>query len=271
MKLNANDSAGIRLYAASVVRQNSSRVLLAALLVVVVDFVVQLCLTLMGVTGSIDEPPLVTLLSNLVVLLVSAPLSYGLYELFQRMARRQPGSVKDMLLWFADGMKLKASVLGQLWLTLLTFCWLLLYVLPATFIGSMTGSVLLLSIIIFAAMLLGAAEVLLYTPGAYMLAEEPSRSVTECFSAARQGMKPYKWKFFGFYCLYILQLLAVVIPFALVIVFVPMSALMVSLVTLAGSSAAYLLIVPRMHMGCICYYHAVFGLEVAGPDAPFTM
>ncbi|HIU43092.1 MAG TPA: hypothetical protein IAB67_02210, partial [Candidatus Ventrousia excrementavium] len=193
------------------------------------------------------------------------------YELFQRMARRQPGSVKDMLLWFADGMKLKASVLGQLWLTLLTFCWLLLYVLPATFIGSMTGSVLLLSIIIFAAMLLGAAEVLLYTPGAYMLAEEPSRSVTECFSAARQGMKPYKWKFFGFYCLYILQLLAVVIPFALVIVFVPMSAMMVSLVTLAGSSAAYLLIVPRMHMGCICYYHAVFGLEVAGPDDPFTM
>ncbi len=259
MKLNANDSAGIRRYAASVVRQNSSRVLLAALLVVVVDFVVQLCLTLMGVTGSIDEPPLVTLLANLV------------YELFQRMARRQPGSVKDMLLWFADGMKLKASVLGQLWLTLLTFCWLLLYVLPATFIGSMTGSVLLLSIIIFAAMLLGAAEVLLYTPGAYMLAEEPSRSVTECFSAARQGMKPYKWKFFGFYCLYILQLLAVVIPFALVIVFVPMSAMMVSLVTLAGSSAAYLLIVPRMHMGCICYYHAVFGLEVAGPDDPFTM
>ena len=271
MKLNANDSAGIRRYAASVVRQNSSRVLLAALLVVVVDFVVQLCLALMGVTGSIDEPPLVTLLSNLVVLLVSAPLSYGLYELFQRMACGQPGSVKDLLLWFADSMKLKASVLGQLWFTLLTFCWLLLYALPATFIGSMSGSVFFLFLIIFAAMLLGAAEVLLYTPGAYMLAEEPSRFITECFSDARQGMKPYKWQFLGFNCLYVLQLLAIVIPFALIIVFVPMSATAVSLVTLAGSSAAYLLVVPRMHMGCICYYRAVFGLDVAGPDDPFTM
>ena len=84
-------------------------------------------------------------------------------------------------------------------------------------------------------------------------------------------MKPYKWQFLGFNCLYVLQLLAIVIPFALIIVFVPMSATAVSLVTLAGSSAAYLLVVPRMHMGCICYYRAVFGLDVAGPDDPFTM
>lgn len=278
MKLNVFDSAGIRRYAASVVRRNRTKALLAVLLATGIDLAVQIVLGLMGVTDSADQSPVVSLLANLVILLVSAPLTYGLYELFLRMVHGQNGSVSDIFQWYADGTKLKASVWGQLWFTLLGFCWLMLYVFPAAMVGgfffSYTGGFLLMYLIILVAMIFGVAEFIMYIPGAFMLAEDPERSVTECFSAARQAMKPYRWQFFGFYMLYILQVIAIIIPFIVVMVLVPMSALLSSLLSLIAAAVACLVVMPRLHMGCICYYHAVFDLEVAHPDEPcepFTM
>lgn len=278
MKLNPQDNAGIRRYVSSVIRRYRSQVMLAALIVVGVDLLLQVCLTLIGVTGTPGEPPAVTLLSNVVTLLVSAPLQYGMYELLIRLTHGQDASVSDIFPWFADGRRLKASLLGSLWFVLLALCWLMLCMLPAlalftlVFRGTLTyGSLLLFYLVILAAALVALAQILPYMPGAFMLAEDPSLPVVQSFSSACQSMKPYKRQFFLFYMVYVLQLIAAAVLITLFLSYAPLSAGLRSLLSLVLTSLASLWILPRMYMGGICYYHAVFGLEVAAVDDSFTI
>ncbi len=281
MKLNPQDNAGIRRYASSVIRKNRPQVMLAALIVIGVNLLLQLCLTLIGVTGTPGEPPAVTLLSNVVTLLVSAPLQYGMYELFIRLVRGEGGSAGDIFLWFSEGRRLKASLLGSLWFTLLAFCWLMLCMLPAlivlTLLPSGTtlmtyyGGLLLIYLVVLAAALVGLAQILPYMPGAFILAEDPSLPVVQSFSSACQNMKPFKRPFFRFYMVYVLQLVAVLVAITLFLAYAPLDAGLLSLLSLFLTSLASLWILPRMYMGGVCYYHAVFGLEVAAEDDSFTM
>lgn len=279
MKLNPQDNAGIRRFASSVIRQNRAQVMLAALLVIGVNLLLQVCLTLIGVTGTPGEPPAVTLLSNVVTLLVSAPLQYGMYELFIRLVRGEGGSVGDIFPWFSEGRRLKASLLGSLWFTVLAFCWLMLCMLPAfvllvLLLGSSPltySSLLLIYLVVLATLLVGLAQILPYMPGAFMLAEDPSLPIVQSFSSACQNMKPFKRQFFRFYIVYVLQLIAIVIPIVLLLSYAPLDAGALALLELLLTSLASLWILPRMYMGSICYYHAVFGLEVAGADDSFTI
>lgn len=278
MMLNPANGAEIRRFAARVLRRNRVQATLTVLLITGIGLLLQACLTLIGVTGAPDEPPMVTLLSNVVTLLVSAPLQYGMYELFTCMVRGQRGSIRDIFLWFAEGGKLKTSLLGSLWFGLLAFVQLLIFLLPAGILCGLIfgayasdGAIVLLFLVLLGAALLASAQILLYMPGSFMLAEEPARPVTQCFTAARQGMKPYKWKFFRFYLVYAVQLLAVLLPAFLLLSFLPLDAAQLYLLFSLLASLASLWIMPRMYIGSICYYRAVFALDAAEEDEPFAM
>ncbi len=281
MKLPPDSPAEVRRHAGALVRRNRRQVYGAMLVIVAVNTAVQTILTLFGVTGSADEPAAVTLLSNVVTLLVSAPLQYGLYELLMRITGGQAPSVRGIFAWFSEWPRLKAALLGAVWFGLIAFCWLFIYILPASFVlGLLLGNSLLsygglvfLYFALFAVMLLAIAHVLPYMPGAFMLAEEPARSVTECFSAAKQGMRPYKWKLFGLVMVYALQMLAIILPFTFAAVYLAESnALLSSLLLTLATAIAMLGVMPRMYMGCLCYYQAVFGVELPeDPADPFAM
>ena len=281
MKLSPDNPSAVRQYAGTLVRQNRGRVYGAMLVIVAVNTALQVLLALCGVTGSPDEPAAVTLLSNIVTLLVSAPLQYGFYELLIRITGRRPGSIRDIFAWFSEWFRLKTSLLGTIWFGLIAFCWLLVYILPASFIlGLLMGglsisysSIILIYFAIIAVMLVALAHIMLYMPGAFMLAEEPARSVLECFSAAKQGMRPYKWKFFGLIMVYVLQIFAIALPFAFALVYLAAeNALLYTLLLTLGSEVIMLAVMPRMYMGSICYYQAVLGIELPEePADPFAM
>ena len=281
MMLSPDNPAAVRQHAGVLVRQNRGRVYGAMLVIVAVNTALQTLLALLGVTGSADEPAAVTLLSNIVTLLVSAPLQYGFYALLTDISGGRAGSVRDIFSWFSEWFRLKTALLGTMWFGLIAFCWLFIYILPASFVLGLLLNGLPVSyasfIILYAALLavtlVALAHVVLYMPGAFMLAEEPARSVTECFSAAKQGMRPYKWKFFGLIMVYALQMFAIVLPFAFASVYLAeTSALLSSLLLTLATALAMLGVMPRMYMGCICYYQAVFGIEPPeDPVDPFAM
>lgn len=265
MNLNPLNGAEIRRQAASIVRENRGKMTLAIALAVGINLLLQACLMLMGVTGGEDEPALVTLLSNFVTLLVSAPLQYGVFEMFIRISRGQPGRIRDIGAWFSDGEHLRTSLLGSLWFNLLTTLWLLLYTVPF----AMVYGLLLLRMpqlifaqtwLVLALVLLLMTEVILYLPGMFMLAEQPSRPIISTFSESRRGMKPFRWKFFGVYIVYALQVVACVVPLTLAVVYLGGEALRDAYFTvlLVTASLAMLWVAPRLYTGGILYWRAVF-------------
>lgn len=154
--------------------------------------------TVLTMSRGLTSEGAVSFLVSLIVLLVNAPLSYGLISLLVKLTGDKSARWSDMFLWLGELRRIKASVCGQIWYGLISGLWVSLYSIPGFILMSFgIGSrfiVLTLAgaAVSFAGMLLAFVKVLSHMPGMYILADNPKTSVLMAFSSAGLIMKPHK-------------------------------------------------------------------------------
>lgn len=276
---------------AELYRRNRGKVTAAMLIVFGVTALLNLAFYAMGVLDIPDltatsasvstQPPAVSFLSGLASLLVSAPLTLGMFALLSRMARGEEVRLSSMFDWVSDLRLLLRAVVAEMWLSLLYAGWAMLCMLPgvaaAYILSGFSASFALYAG--YALLLLGLVyalgRVLSLMPALFHLSERRDCGVFAAFDRARTVLSKLRWRYMRFVLRYLLVLIGGVLASALLL-----SALMLSVPALTGELLFFIeyllvlvvlaLLLPRMALGMIVYWQdaedAFYGKNPPNPE-----
>lgn len=222
--------------------------------------------------------PAVSLLTTLATLLVSAPLTLGLMQLYGRMARGEPARLSSIFDWLSDVRLLLRSVRGELWYSLLYLGWMIVYMMPGVLVTFVFAGISpQLSFWLGYAVMLGGAvfataKILSLTPALFLLADGTETSVISAFDTVRRVMSPLRWRYFRFLLRYALVLLAIIVLSGFFLSYLmllmpslgPETLFLIEYVLLV---AAMGFLMPRLLLGMVVYWQDAFGAQ-AGENPP---
>ena len=274
---------------AELYRRNRGKATAALLIVFGVTALLNLALYAMGVLDFPDltatsasvspQSPAVSFLSGLASLLVSAPLTLGMFALFGRMARGGEVRLSSMFDWVSDVRLLFRAVGAELWLSLLYAGWAMLCMLPgvaaAYFLSGYSASLALFAG--YALLLLGLVyafgRVLSLVPALFYLSEQRTCGVFAAFDRARAVLLKLRWRYLRFLLRYVFVLLGGVLVSALLL-----SALMLYVPALTGEMLFFIeyllvlgvvvLLLPRLVLGMVVYWQDAED-AFSGKNPPF--
>ena len=260
---------------AELYRRNRGKATAAMLIVLGVTALLNLAFYAMGVleipdltaaSTSVDpQSPAVSFLSGLASLLVTAPLTLGMFTVFSRTARGEEVRLSSMFDWVSDLRLLFRAVGAEMWLSLLYAGWLMLGMLPgiaaAYLLSGYSPSFALFAS--YALLLIGfvyaLARVLSLMPALFHLSEQRNCGIFAAFDRARIVLRKLRWRYMRFLLRYVLVLLGGVLASALLL-----SVLILTVPALTGELLFFLeylfvlgiivLLMPRLVLGMVVYW-----------------
>jgi len=260
---------------AELYRRNRGKATAAIFIVIAVTALLNVAFYAMGALDIPDltaasasastQSPAVSFLSGLASLLVSAPLTLGMFALFSHMARGEEVRLSSMFDWISDLRLLFRAVGAEMWLSLLYAGWAMLCMLPgvaaAYLLSGFSASLALYTgyALLFLGLVYALGRVLSLMPALFYLSEQRTCGVFAAFDRARTVLSKLRWQYVRFLLRYLLALIGGVLASALLL-----SVLMLSVPALTGELLFFIeylfvltvivLLLPRLVLGMIVYW-----------------
>ena len=197
----------VKAFAGEAYRNNKKTLWLAAFAQLGIIFITEIALDFLNnmAVGRPNES-LIQILTLLISVLVTAPLTFGMYELLIRLLRKEEVKARDVFSWFESGKGLGTSIIAMVWYLCLSFFWFVVYLVPgllvAIWLNNDIGTFAIIVLMVFY-----IAKIITYIPGFFLIAEAKN-PVYQSFQIAKYIMTPYKWNFMLFALSFILVLSA---------------------------------------------------------------
>lgn len=186
----------LRFFARKTYSEHKKDIIPAALLCAAVTVVLTvLSEVVLTMARGLTSESSISFLVSLIILLINAPLSFGLMSLLVKFTRDAEARWSDIFLWLGELRRIKASVVGQVWYGMLCGMWVFLYSMAgfclfAFGLGGQSVIIMLLGAVLsFAGILLAVLKCLCHMPGMYILADNPKAPIIMSFNLAGLVMK----------------------------------------------------------------------------------
>lgn len=210
--------------ALSVLKNNYKTIATLSAVFLLIQVVIQVLFTTLGLLTTWGG----TLLCGAVSLLVSAPLTMGILQVYYKLGKKKIATAKDGWLWYTEGKKLADSLKSVCWFCGTLLMWFSIYVLfPVAVVYMIWGKSLMNAqdlVLTFATFLVVMAAVCLvaclpyllhmmrYTGGLFLTAQETHLKVSMRYPVGKDYIVPHIYRYALLVVTFLPYLLLALIP-----------------------------------------------------------
>ena len=167
------------------------------------------------------------------VMLISSPLTMGIYSWFYELSALRKQKISSIFNWMGDTRLIFKALSASLWFAALGMMWAVAYmIVPASLYfylrvfaaGSnpmgMYSAGLLENVLLIAGIVLTATRVISYQPALFVLAGNPEMSVRKAFAECSRYMNGRRMEYFLFALSFLVWYLLATMTFGLMLLFV---------------------------------------------------